>query len=119
MATADFTSPCTARTERASPRYIAPASPMKIDAGWKLKGKNPKTAPARAVPGATAIALLDMARTMAAEVIPTILAASPSRPSDQFIRFSKETIHKIVRAKDHADEDDLAREGSDERDADA
>src|SRR6266511_4283664 len=90
---------------RSSPSSIDPESPMKIRAGWKFQGRNPRAPPAASADSSGAVRFPDspelgawttyVKNAMAA--MATIPAARPSRPSMRFTAFTIPTTHTTVR----------------------
>src|SRR5882762_6406606 len=88
----------TMTTDRKYPRKREPASPMKIEAGLKLKTRKPPTAPSMAAVYSASSGLpLASART---NVVPSAMvatpAASPSSPSIKFIAFITPATQSMV-----------------------
>ena len=88
-----------------NPSSMAPASPMKIRAGWKLCGRNPrhspkvmieKSGPELSGPIVPRWINLWEYRKNAADAMPTIPAASPSSPSTKLTALAIPTTHSTV-----------------------
>jgi hypothetical protein len=84
-----------------SPSRFDPASPMKIDAGWKLCQRKPTEAPAVSAARMAASSRPGKDSAMIAKVPAAIVhtpAARPSAPSVKFTTFITATIPTSVRA---------------------
>ena len=92
--------PLKERAPKAKPINRLPESPIKMLAGWKLKGRNPSSVPKRAQESIVARSLCrtrDMAMTTIVEsnAVPT---ANPSSPSIRLKAFVMSKIHMTVSA---------------------
>src|SRR4051795_4241642 len=99
--------PWIATQASSSPSRLEPASPMKIEAGWKLWYRNPNAAPAVIAARTPALVQVDAPsrhalsrdNAMIARVPAAIVqtpAASPSTPSVKLTTFITATIPRIV-----------------------
>ena len=93
-----FLNPSNDRKPTINPTNSAPLSPKKIFAGWKLKNKNPKSAPINTL-HIIIINILACNIAIKPIVISAIIEtpdARPSNPSIKFIAFVMATIQMTV-----------------------
>jgi len=81
-------------TPRMYPKNIEPVSPIKILAGLKLKGKNPKHAPmtAKATKAMSGLPSFKQINTIETEAMELTPAANPSSPSMKLTALIMRTI---------------------------